>query len=191
MARYAELPNGRVLTFNDAATDRQIQREVRKALELTEETQIPELIEELGRISAKLESLLDRDTTKDVAQGLSRLASDTKEAAKTQDKAATEISKALRLQTELTKRMHDVTVGLNSRLEAVMRQSQTSFEDTVAVANNMATTVEKASLRLEIIAGQLAKAVETMQASRRMTKRAYKNRDGSWTMESLPIITAR
>ena len=198
MPRYAELPGGKRLSFDDKATDREIQRAVRRELGLTQE----DLIDELAKISDSIDALITetaphRDEYNEVTSALSGLAVEMKDAAKaiakTQDKTVADLAKAMSRHAKLARSMHDtaVTLGnqatnLNARLDAVMKHTVAAFEDIVATANNMSATVERSTARLDAIMKNLVKATEALHASRRVTKRAYRNRDGSWTMECIP-----
>ena len=96
MPRYAELPGGKRLSFDDKATDREIQRAVRRELGLTQE----DLIDELAKISDSIDALITetaphRDEYNEVTSALSGLAVEMKDAAKaiakTQDKTVADI----------------------------------------------------------------------------------------------------
>jgi chromosome segregation ATPase len=190
MPRYAELPNGKRLSFDDKATDKEIQRTVRRELGLSQD----DLIDAIQDLSKKIDAMLGalgKTDTKSHA-GFDRLAASLAEHSivlahdgKRQEKFSADLTKLMSTQASLIRQLHDAAESLDKTADAAVGHSLAALNQSVAAAKAVAQTLEKATARLEAITAQLAKSVETLHVARRITKRARRNSDGSWTMEAL------
>jgi hypothetical protein len=196
MAKFAELPGGKILKFKDDATEKEMQRAVRRELGLQNE----DVLETFERLVGQVETLLATITAQDAkhraamsevadafSANVSRMSAELVTAidnsAKTHGKVAADLLKAMNAQIALVTKLNVTGDGLNRTMDAALGQSLASMDQAVRTTQEAATIIERGSAAFAEAARQIAEATVAQIKAAAITKRAYRNRDGSWTME--------
>jgi hypothetical protein len=196
MPKYAELPDGKIMTFADGISDKEMQRQVRRELGRDGDPITKTLSAMAG---AQLTSLLDGQNKKQqsalegvaeiMVKNSNRIASELsnaiKEISKSQDKLAAELQKAMNSQSSALAKLQVNIDDLNRTLDAALGQSLEALDRSVASASSVAGESGVVNGKLSAMITELAEAVRTLHAMRTQRKRAFRNRDGSWTMEPI------
>jgi hypothetical protein len=187
--KYAELPNGLVLKFPDDVTDKQIQRAVRKELG-REHEDIAEMIEALlwraDALVSTQESLIDRlDRRIEAATEQNAKAAATVEKInKAFDVAAVGLAKTMAEQMKVTTAVRVTCELLNRTLDSAVAHTLDAMERGTAANAAGAKSLSGIVVSLGDTARRLEVLMQSMQGLAKITRRARRNRDGSWTLEA-------
>jgi hypothetical protein len=196
--KYAELPDGKLLRFSKNASEKEMQRAVRRELGLAQEDFTEAMSEFAGKISDLVEAM--RAPQKQHAEAVEQMAdalaasvgrlsgemADTVRDLKTAlQKQSDATAKIMSNQGNLIGKLNVVAESLNKTLDAALGQSLAAMDEGHASTALNAQKMERSINTLGGLVTRLAQAVEEIAARRKLTKRAYRERDGSWTMQVL------
>jgi len=193
MPRYAELPGGKRLSFDDKATDREIQRAVRRELGLEHSDLIDavekmtESVDGLAKRSDSNSKTLAGELTSKFADSIGKLAREVSEVSKdmaaAHDRMTKDMLKATSRNSDL---MSDLTAAVNSvrtAVERVLDQSRTAAERAKADAADNAKVMDAATKRMADVIKAFIGALEAYEDARRTPKTVRRLSDGSYTIE--------
>jgi len=182
MPRYAELPGGKRLSFDDKATDREIQRAVRRELGL-EQGDLIEAVEAMTQSVASLGKRID-SANKDMVDGVTTAI---KQLTTSQDQAtkdlAKDLVKAMDHHSQLAGVLGQAVTALNSMIERVSDQSKAELERTQSTAEDAAKTNEAAAKRMENSVNVFIHALQKYEDIRRSPKKVRRLADGSFSID--------
>lgn len=209
--KYAKLPNGKTLEFADNVSEKEMRLAVRKELGLSTET----ILEEIDALAKKVD---DNKPPKEIKLELSPLlaairvlTSAIKELDKTTDLQGFEHAKAVQgLAKALDKHEKEIALSVAKALEPLNKSIeklttrvfmleeviQKTSKSQLDIINDNSKSIQKVALFLESgikyiveAAKSLHDTAEILQHATTLTKTAYKNHDGSWTMKTVKSPT--
>lgn len=195
--KYAELPNGKMLKFPQATSDKDIRRAVRHELGLTNQDMLEafELLTErmtdiLGHAGKQAER--DRqiiDQVADAFQGnANRIAGEVSDAVKSLaaglEVLKTDLHKTMANQANLVIKLTVAIESLNNTLDAALGQSLASMDEGHAITSRGATGMERGLRELAGLVTAMNAALGEMGNVKKLRRRAVRNRDGSYTFET-------
>jgi len=193
MPRYAELPGGKRLSFDDKATDRDIQRAVRRELGL-EHADLIDAVEKMADSIGDLSRRTDANSKALVAElgakfadslgKAERAVSDAgKNAAAASERLGKEFAKAVSRNSDLISDLAAAIGGLKTGIERVLEHSKSAGEQARKSADGTAAMMDKAAKRMEDAVKIFIRAVEVYEAARSTPKKVRRLQDGSYTIE--------
>ena len=184
--KYAELPDGKILKFPDTVSDKEMQRVVQRELGIS----TADTSESLLKVVDKLDTLVNsrvKDFGDAASQSLAgvtvELTKSVQMIAKVQEKHAVDVLRAMQSQTALISKLQASIDALNKTMDVALGQSLETMDKSMGMAGGTAARMEQAIKEISVSEQRLGKLFETMLMNQSATKRAYRNRDGSWTME--------
>ena len=200
--KYAKLPNGKTLEFEDHISEKEMRLAVRKELGLSTETILEEIDALSKRIEPPKEIKLDLNP---LLAAIRVLTSAIKDLDKVTDLQGFEHSKSIQALTKtLEKHEKEVSYSVSKALEPLEKaldkfntriflleealQKTTKAQSVIINDNNksiqkLALTLESGVKDVADVAKSLQDALEVMHHTATLTKTAFKNQDGSWTMK--------
>lgn len=206
MSKYAELPSGELLEFPDETPDKVIQRTVRKELGVTDVDIIADKLDGLAKQTKEHKIKLADDSFDPLAQATRTLGRQVKEATNalilqsaqmgtSMEQAAKALAKsnarAEESMSALVLSLAKVIDSLNNSVKAlggVIEKSAKTSSAIVESHNKMAAAIgdglEQSLRDFAQATMQVVGALTQAQRTARLSRRAYRNSDGSWTLET-------
>jgi len=206
--KQARLPNGKILEFDEAMSDRDMQRAVRAELGRSNQDIIEgldTLADKLDTMVNKINSLSFRKLEEAMAGGLGNINRALKDLG---GKIEMENAKTLNGLHALTKAIeasdHNATKTVEKALKPLVATSEaltssltkfrTEAKEAVEYSHDITDANLKASMKqvaslnktaeeISTLAKRVEAALVDLTETRKLNKHAYKNPDGSWTME--------
>ena len=187
--KYAELPGGKLLKFPPKTTDKDIARAVRKELGITSQGELVmmETIDDLLEgISAQNKS--HREQIDQVADTLNANGS----------RISGEVSDAIREMRDVVKSMDESLRKVTANQVSIVRRLQASIDqlnqtmdhalgETVGTMDDgykMAGGIENAMRDMNTLVGALMRSVKEVSDLKKIRRKAYRQRDGSYVFET-------
>lgn len=207
MTKYAELPNGKRIPFPDDVSEDKMRRAVRAELGLGNE----DILDGLDLIAKKLEDLPKKQkepipvdltpiaaalkilnqTMKDVTANLDLQAFQSEQFNKTLKavEAASEqtvkaITKSFTPLLQTTERLSKAVTDLSKDMGDAIEHSTAAIQADLKATMKAVVAVEHLAKDMAIVALKVTDAVDALEANSRLKKKAVRNTDGSWSLES-------
>jgi predicted ribosome quality control (RQC) complex YloA/Tae2 family protein len=203
--RYAELPNGKMLKFDDHVTDAEMKRAVRNELGLASE----DILDEIASLTKKMDSLHKETTARQekTEKQIGPMIDAFKQLSKTLDGVAASLDLQGFQSTQLNKTLKAVEDTSDSAAKTIakgfsaLQQSLDRHNKSIAeLCESMQGAIEhsteaiqadlKASMKAVSATTDTAKRIEewaiaqkARDSEKRGKRHAYRNQDGSWTLE--------
>lgn len=206
--KYAELPDGKRIPFPDDMPEDKMRRAVRKELGLTHE----DTLDALDLIATRLDDIHKQSKIKDPPLNLGPLLDSLKLLNKTMANVAAamdlqsfqteQLNKTLKaVETSNGQTSNALTKAFNPLSQTVEKLGQSVSKmskdmngaldhSTQAIQADLKTTmkavlaVETVAKDMQIIALKVSEAIDAFDTVARMKKKAMRNPDGSWTLET-------
>jgi proline dehydrogenase len=209
MTKYAELPNGKRIPFPDDMSEDKMRRAVRAELGLGNE----DILDGLDLIAKKLDDL-QRQSSKEqpltvkidpLADSLKTLNKTMKEIGSNLDlqsfqseqfnktlkavEAASEqtvkaITKSFTPLLQTTERLSKAVIDLSKDMKEAIDHSTQAIQADLKATMKAVLAVESVAKDMQIVALKVTDAVEMLEATSKLKKKAVRNSDGSWTLET-------
>jgi ABC-type transporter Mla subunit MlaD len=187
--KYAELPGGKLLKFPPKTTDKDIARAVRKELGITSQGElvmmetIDDLLEGIGAQNKVHREQIDQVSDTLNANGsrisaeLSDAVRDVREAVRSMDE---NMRKVMSSQNLLVSNLKVVAEQLNSTMDHALGESLGTMSD----SNRVAGGIENSIRDMNVLVGGLMRVVKEVSDLKKIRRKAYRQRDGSYTFET-------
>jgi hypothetical protein len=206
--KQARLPNGKILQFDDGITERDMQRAVRHELGRSNQ----DIIEGLDTLADKLDTIANKNSTQSfkkleeaMAMGLGNINRSLKElgnkieienaktlnglhaltkAIETSDKEAIKtVEKALKPLVKTSEMLSEALTKFKNDAKEAVEYSHDITDANLKASMKAIAGFNKSTDEVAALAKHVEAAIMDLRDSRKVSKRAYKNPDGSWTME--------